>query len=95
LTSPISLFAGNASVNDSIAHPLVFAFGGLAGGLSAPMYTLAIESVVTTDPGWRIRPVGYAGTIVTAGAAVPEPGSMALFAATLLILAIVRRRQPG
>lgn len=89
----VSLFAGDKLLDDGLASPLFFSFENLAGGLGSPLYTLAVESFVARDPGWTGRPVGYAGIITTADATVPEPGSMALFAAALLGVAAFRRRR--
>jgi hypothetical protein len=91
----VSLYAGSTRLVDTIDNPLLFGFQGLLGGPGAPMFILALSSVVTTDPGWRDRPVGYAGAIMTSAVkALPEPGPLALLAATGLGLLAIRRKAP-
>jgi hypothetical protein len=89
----VALYAGGTRLVDTIDNPLLFGFQGLLGGAGSPMFMLALSSVVTTDPGWRDRPVAYAGAIMTGGVeALPEPGPLALLVATGLGLLAVRRK---
>jgi hypothetical protein len=89
----IALYAGDTRLVDTMDNPLLFGFQGLLGGAGSPMFMLALSSVVTTDPGWRDRPVAYAGAIMTGGVeALPEPGPLALLVATGLGLLAVRRK---
>jgi hypothetical protein len=89
----IALFAGDTRLVDTLDNPLLFGFQGLVGGPSAPMFTLVLSSLVTLDPGWRERSVGYAGALFTTPEkTVPEPGALALLAATGLILVAIRRK---
>jgi len=85
----VSLFLGESLIG-SDTSPLFFSFGGLAGG---GLYTLAVASSVSNDPGlWKI-PVGYAGLIATIAAPVPEPSAVALMIAGLLGVGTVAWRR--
>jgi hypothetical protein len=87
----VSLYFGDTWLATDTS-PLFFSFGGLVGGA----YTLAIQSLVETDPGWRNKPVGYLGAIVTVAAPVPEPTTLALMLAGLMgVGLLVLRRRPS
>lgn len=88
----VSLYLGSTQIGMDTS-PLGFSFGSLAGG---GLYTLAVASTVTNDPGWWKVPVGYVGLIATIAAPVPEPTAMALAVAGLLgVGALARRRSNG
>jgi len=76
----VSLYLGNALLG-SDTSPLSFSFVGLSGGSG---YTLAIASSVTKGPGLLTLPVGYAGSLTTIAAPVPELGAVALTIAGIL-----------
>lgn len=97
LTS-VSLFSGSTSYGVDTS-PLFFSFGGLGAG----SYTLGISGSVFRSDGWYSGAVGYWGLLaLTPGTAVeqpapstavPEPGTLAIFGAGLVLVAFVTRRR--
>jgi hypothetical protein len=81
----------NGSLIGKDTQPLLFSFGGLAGGST---YTLAVSSTVSQEFGLYTAPVGYKGVIATIASAAPEPETYAMVLAGCCIIgAAVRRKK--
>jgi hypothetical protein len=90
--SSVSLFSDGSLVG-SDNSPLFFSFSSLIAGTT---YTLAVQSIVSTDPGLWTVPVGYAGLTATSAApvaAIPEPEIYAMMGIGLGFVGWLGRRR--
>jgi hypothetical protein len=88
--------AGAATVSDYIFEidPFLNKLDINISSISLSASSLVISGTVTRDPGLWNLPVGYMGVLkAKATNAVPEPGTLALFGAGLLGVAMAARRR--